>query len=87
MYSVKQTPNSTFSIKLKDERDSFVNPADQRKQSYPTLPGRGTNLYRNQQSGENPLKSVDEDINTIAKNGIPLYLNVCFYFIISLFFT
>ena len=87
MYSVKQTPNSTFSIKLKDQRDSIVNSADQREQSYPTLPGRGTNSYRNRQTRENPLKSVDKVTNTIAKNGIPLYLNVCFYFIISLFFT
>ena len=85
MYSVKQTPNSTFSIKLKDERDSIVNPADQREQSYLKLPGRETNSYRNLQTRENPLKSVDKVVDTIAKKRIPVKLNVNFCFTISFF--
>ena len=84
-YSVKQKQHFTFSTKYKDEKDSTVNSADQREQSYVTLPSSGIKLYINLQTNKNQLKSVDEVIDTIAKNRIPLYLNVCFCFTIYLF--
>ena len=83
---MKQKQHFTFSTKYKDEKDSTVNSADQQEQSYVTLPSSGIKIYINPQTNKNPLKSVDEVIDTIAKNGIPSYLNVCFYFTIYLFF-
>ena len=79
-YSVKQKPHFTFSTKYKDEKDSTVNSAELREQNYVILPSSGIKIYINPQTNKNPLKSVDEVIDTIAKNGIPSYLNVCFYF-------
>ena len=84
-YSVKQKPHFTFSTKYKDEKDSTVNFADQREQSYVTLPSSGIKIYINPQANKNPLKSVDEVIDSIAKNGIPSYLNVCFLFYYLIF--
>ena len=84
-YCVKQTPHFTFSTKYKGEKDSTVNSADQREQSYVTLPSSGIKLYINLQTNKNPLKSVDKVIDTIAKNRIPLYLNVSFCFTIYFF--
>ena len=82
-YSVKQKPHFTFSTKYKNEKDSTVNSASQQEQSYVTLPSSGIKIYIDTQTNKIPLKSVDEVIDTIAKNKIPLYLNVCFCFTIK----